>query len=175
MKGTGNDTTGNGVAAFINAAAGASRRVDGKNTTDVAANIDRGEVTKLFAHLGGEYQSLVSGLTLATSTTTFWQLWSNIQQEYPLFSDTRGFMGHRLGPWEVCIDDAIPEVADDALPILAGDFMRAWGIRYAGPLRLEVSYEDAFRTDEITVRAIQHFDTQPLELKAVAGYRAIKT
>ena len=176
VTGDNSETRGNGVAAYINGtvAAGAARRVNGKNTTDVAANIDRGELTKLFAHLGGEYQSLVGGLTLATNTTTFWQLWSNIQQDYPLLSDSRNFVGHRLGPWEVCIDDRIDDVGDDNMPILAGDFMRAWGIRYAGALRLEVSYEDAFRTDEITVRAIQHFDTQPLELKAVAGYRSIK-
>ena len=171
VTGTGGASQGRGIVHFL--AATAARVVTGKAgvVTD-PTKFDRHEVTGTFAKLGGEYQSLVGGLTLATNTATFWQLWSNLQGDYPLFTDSRGYMGQRLGPWEVCVDDAIPALTNDAIPLLAGDFMRAFAIRYAGPLRLEVSYEEAFSTDEIVIRAIQHFDTQPIEVKAFAGYKA---
>ena len=187
-RGDGSDDEGRGVTHYLENTAAVSRtnvngvrKVTGKtnNVAQGGTNIDRREVAKLFAALGGEYQGLVGGLTLATNTELFWTIWANIQDSYPLFSDSRGFDGMKLGPWDVCVDDALkvpvnnqPDAAqaNDRITLLAGNFMRAWSIRYGGTLRLNVSYEDRFGSDEITIRAIQHFDTQPSEVPAVAGY-----
>ena len=171
VSGNGSANQAKGVVHWLDNE-GTSQRVDGKGQTANAANIDRAEVTKLMAELGGEYQNTVGGLTLAANTTTFWQLWSNIQQDYPLFSDSRSYDGQRLGPWDVCVDDAFSNVGNNVTCIVAGNFMRAFGLRLGGALRLEVSRDARFDNDEIVIKAIQHFDTQPLETKALAGYRA---
>ena len=172
ISGDGGSSAGQGVGNHFNASGAVARRVEAPTgaKSDLKL-VNRHEISKLFAALGGEYQSLVGGLTLATTTSVFWQLWSNLQGEHPLFTDSRGFMGTRLGPWEVCVDDAIDAPAAGKTGIFAGNFMRAWAIRYAGALRLNVSYEESFTSDQITIRAIQHYDTQPAELPAVAGYQ----
>ena len=170
IRGNGSITQGQGIVPFLTANTG--QLVTGKAQSSNVDNIDRKEITKLFAKLGGAYQSTVGGLTLAANTTTFWALWSNIQDSYPLFSDTRGFTANRLGPWEVCIDDAIEDVADEKICILAGDFMRGYAIRYGGNLRLEVSRDVEFKSDNIVIKAVQAFDTQPAEIAAFAGYKA---
>lgn len=170
VNGTGGSAQAKGIVHWLNNE-GTAQRVDGKATTSNVANIDRAEVAKLFSRLGGAYQSIVGNLTIAANSTTFWNLWSNIQEDYPLFSDSRSYAGQMLGPWSVCVDDALPNVANDNVAILAGDFMKAWAIRYGGALRLEVSRDFRFQTDEIVIKAVQHFDTQPAETKAVVGYR----
>lgn len=179
VNGPGGAVRGDGVVQYLTTnkadVAGGVRFVTKKGALD-AGTIKRETVTSLFAAVGGAYQSIAGGLTLAMHSGTFWSVWSAIQDSYPLFSDTRSFDTPRLGPWMVCVDDEFAakpdednEFANNSVPIVAGDFMRAWGIRYGGALQLSVSYEEAFTTDQITIKAVQHFDTKPLELPAVAA------
>ena len=172
----GEDNRAVGVVPYMVANAANVNLVGTAGTLNVSS-IDRSTLTGLFGKIGGAYQSIVGGLTLAMHSRTFWELWSTIQDSYPMFTGMRGYDGNRLGPWEVCVDDAFkaPSVAKDPafknneVPIVAGDFMRGWAIRYGGALRLNVSNEESFATDQITIRAIQHFDTQPAELPAIAA------
>ena len=171
------DIRGVGVKPYLVANAATTNLVNNIPGTLPVANLNRQVLTSLFGKIGGAYQGIVNGLTLAMHSQTFWHLWSNIQDSDPLFTNSRGYDGSRLGPWEVCIDDAFDRptrvngtaFTADQVPVAAGDFMRGWAIRYGGALRLNVSNEESFTTDQITIRAIQHFDTQPAEVPAVAA------
>ena len=173
VSGDGGASAGQGVANWLGKTAGSKQLFVGK--TGVSADtktFDRNEVGGMLAKIGAAYQSIAGNVTLAGTPTTFWTLFANIHGDGPLFADSRAYEGQRLGMWDFCVDDAFAEIGDGNIPLVGGDFGRAWAIRYGGALRLEVSYDDAFLSDQITVKAVQHFDTQPIETPAVAGYQS---
>ena len=133
---------------------------------------DRAEAARMFGLIGGAYQRVPGRAKFACNAKSFWQLWSHLQDRKPLFADGREYDGPSLGGWPTVIDDAIPDLDTVGnIGLLAASWQDAYTLRLAGKLRLQVSFQHAFRKDQLTIRAIQHFDVQPRDINALAGYQ----
>ncbi len=71
----------------------------------------------------------------------------------------------------VFTDPNMPTTGTTKASIFLGDLSRYMSIRFAGPLRVEVSYDQKFSEDLVVMRAVQRLDSRIVDSKAGAIFK----
>jgi HK97 family phage major capsid protein len=127
------------------------------------------EIVDLVYTVGSSYQSRASFIMHPTTLAKIAKVKDTTGRSILVSSLATDVPSTILG-YPVLTDSAMPTTGTSKKSIVFGDFSRFVTVRYAGPLRIEVSYDQKFTEDVAVCKAVQRIDQRIVDPSAAAVF-----